>query len=96
MLIHIALFRWKEGVSEDEVSEALTLVHAIKDKVGGVQDIFVGKNFHSENKGYTHGVVVIAENQQALDEYRSHPDHKQIAEKIEQMEADGIGFDFES
>jgi precorrin isomerase len=40
-------------------------------------------------------VVVIGEDPQALKNYREHPDHQKIALIIEEMELDGIGFDFD-
>jgi len=94
MLIHIALFGWKDGVTEEEVGSVLELIKSLKNKCDGVVDIFCGKNYHKEAKGFTHGVVVLAESQEALDGYRQHPDHAIVAEKVEVIEEDGIGFDF--
>ncbi len=95
MIIHIALFRWKENTTTQEINDALLSVKALENKCPGVKSIHCGKNFHKEAKGFTHGIVVLAENQNALDGYRQHPDHKFIAQKIEAIEEDGIGFDFQ-
>jgi len=95
MLIHLALFRWKKGTSEKKIKEALQKVKSLCKKCKGVKAIYCGKNFHSEAKGFTHGVVVLADNQEALDAYRQHPDHKDVAQEISAMEEDGLGFDFE-
>ena len=94
MIVHIALFRWKEGTSEEKVNGVLTQIKLMKDKCDGIADIFCGKNYHKESKGFTHGVVVLAKDQASLDGYRKHPDHKIIAEHVEKIEEDGIGFDF--
>lgn len=94
MVIHIALFRWKNGTTEKEINNFLESIRQLKDKCSGIANIFCGKNYHQESKGITHGVVVLAENQEALDNYRNQPDHKIIAEKIELVEEDGLGFDF--
>jgi hypothetical protein len=93
-VIHIALFKWKKGTSDDVVKATLEKVKKLKSKIAGILDIFVGLNYHPESKGLTHGIVIVAENQQALDAYRSNPEHKTIAETIEFMEQDGLGFDF--
>lgn len=96
MIIHIALYKWKNGTTKDQIMTSLRKVQELKNKVYGITDIFVGENFHKESKSLTHGVVVIAENQEALDEYRGHPDHLIVAREIESIEEDGLGFDFKN
>ena len=94
MIVHIALFRWKEGTPQEKIDNALKQLKELETKCDGIINIFCGKNYHKESKGFTHGVVVIAEDQKALDSYRAHPDHEIIAKIIEEIEEDGIGFDF--
>jgi hypothetical protein len=96
MIVHIALFQWRKGTSEKKVSTALKRVESIQEKVPGIVHILTGKNYHSEAKGFTHGVVVIAKNQKALDAYRKHPIHQKVAPQIMKMESNGLGFDFKS
>ena len=96
MIVHIALFRWKEGTKEELINNILRQIEQLKDKCDGITDILCGKNYHKESKGFTHGVVVIAEDQRALDKYRMHPNHKIIAKNVEEIEESGIGFDFKS
>lgn len=94
MIIHLALYRWKAETSEEQINNALQSIKNLKDKCKGITDIFCGKNYHKESKGLTHGIVILAENQEALDNYRKHPDHAIAANIIEKMEEDGLGFDF--
>jgi len=94
MIIHIALFRWKQGTPQEKIDLAIQKVKQLKDKCSGIIDIFCGLNFHKEAKGFTHGVVVLAKDQQALDTYRLHPDHKIVAKDIAEIEEEGLGFDF--
>lgn len=96
MIIHIALYKWKSGATKEQVLNSLRKVQELKNKVDGIVDIFVGQNYHKESKGLTHGVVVVARNQEALDAYRSHPDHSIVAKEIESIEDDGLGFDFKN
>lgn len=96
MVIHIALFKWKSGTTIKQVLKTLKKVQELKNKVDGITDIFFGENYHKESKGFTHGVVVIAENQKALDAYRKHPDHAVVAQEIEKIEEDGLGCDFKN
>src|SRR3989344_4030987 len=94
MIIHIALFRWKEGTTQKTIENSLRKVKKLKQKCNGILDIFAGKNYHKESKGFTHGIVIIAKDQKSLNEYRQHSYHKIIAKNIEAIEDDGLGFDF--
>lgn len=94
MVIHIALFAWKDGTSKEDIERALDDVKALKQKVPGVTDIHCGLNFSPWNEGYTHAVVVSAKDEGALDAYRKHPDHVVVAKLIESMESKSLGVDF--
>ncbi len=94
MIVHIALFKWKKDTKKERIEDLLKGVKELKDKCDGIIDILCGENYHKESKGFTHGVVVIAKNQESLDGYRHHPNHKTVANEIAQIEEDGLGFDF--
>ena len=96
MIVHVALFQWKPGVTQEQVSSALEDVRALKSKVPGLHDILCGANYSKWNDGLTHAVVVLAETQEALDAYRRHPDHVVVGKLIDGMEHRGIGVDFDS
>lgn len=97
MIVHIALFKWKKGVTKERIEKALDDVRALKTKCKGVIDIMCGENFSKWSEGYTHAVVVLAKDREALQGYRDHPLHKVVAKEIESMEeGNGIGVDFEA
>lgn len=95
MITHIAIYKFKDSVTEEEIDSVLLEVKSLKDKVDGLDNILVGKNYNKWNEGYTHAIVVLAESQDALDAYRAHPDHAKVAEILDKMEDKGIGIDFE-
>jgi Stress responsive A/B Barrel Domain len=95
MLVHIALFRWKDSATKDQIDTAIDQIRGLRNKVPDLIDIRCGLNTHRESKGLTHAIVVLARTQKALDEYRKHPQHDVAAKVIEEMEADGLGCDFE-
>lgn len=96
MIIHIAIFQWKPSVSKNDIEQALEDVRALKSKVDGIIDILCGENFSKWNEGFTHAVVVLTKNREALEAYRKHPDHLDVADRIERMEVKSIGIDFEA
>jgi len=95
MIVHIALYKWRESTTSAEIDEAIRQVRALKTKVPGLVDIRCGANFSRWNEGYTHAFVVLAQDRAALDSYRNHPDHQTVAKRIETMDAGSIGVDFE-
>ncbi len=95
MIVHIALFKWKKGVSKQKIEKSMEDIKKLKNKVDGLIDIVAGENFSKYSEGFTHAVVVLAKDRGALQAYRGHPLHIIVAKEIEKMEERGIGFDFE-
>jgi len=95
MVVHIAIYKWKQNATEKEIEKALDDVRKLKHVLNGIHDIRCGKNFSKWNEGYTHAIIVLAKDREALEGYRNHPDHKEVATIIEKMELSGIGIDFE-
>lgn len=95
MNIHIALYKWRETVTPEQITQALKEVEDLASKVPGILDILTGQNTSKYSEGYTHAILVRGENQAAIDAYRNHPDHAKVAAIIEAMEDQGIGVDFQ-
>lgn len=96
MVVHIALFQWKSNISKTEIEQAFADVRALKGKVAGVIDIFCGENFSPWAEKFTHAVVVLTKDRNALNAYRKHPNHTDVAKRIEAMEDKSLGVDFEA
>lgn len=92
MIVHVALFAWKEGVDQGEVAGVLEEARALRDAVPGVIDVRAGENFSSLGEGLTHGVVVLADDREAYEEYRVHPAHRALAERIARIHARSLTF----
>lgn len=96
MLIHIALFAWHDDVSQSEITNIFAQLRTLKENIDGVQDLYCGKNFSQYAEGFTHAIVVLLENRESLNAYRSHPEHVRLAKKLESLEKKSIGIDFET
>jgi hypothetical protein len=94
MNVHIALYKWKPQITEEEIVAALLAVEALAEKIPGIVEISTGRNTSRYSEGYTHVILVRGSNQASIDAYRAHPDHVAVAEKIDTMEDQGIGVDF--
>jgi hypothetical protein len=95
MITHIALFKWKPDVTSDVIEHVMADVRALKEKVEGVLDIRCGQNFSKWNEGYTHAFLVLTKDRKALEAYRKHPDHVEVARRIDAIDGGSIGIDFE-
>jgi len=96
MYVHVALFKWKENVTKEKINKILNDIRQLKDKIEGIKDILCGENFSPHSEGFTHAIVVIAEDGDALQRYRDHPGHRGLAFEIAKMEEYGIGVDFKA
>jgi len=65
-------------------------------KVPGLLGISCATNESKYSKGYTHVILVRGKDQAAINAYRAHPLHKDIARQIDSMEDHGIGVDFQT
>lgn len=96
MITHIALFQFRPDTSPADLQRAIEDVRALKEKVDGLITVDCGANFSKWADGFTHAFVVTARDLSALDAYRRHPDHVDVAHRLEAMEVRSIGVDFES
>jgi hypothetical protein len=92
--VHVALFAWKHDVQQSDIDRVMSEVASLQDKVPGVLEIFAGENHSKYSEGYSHVVMVRGESQEAIDAYRSHPDHVKVAAEIDSYELKGVGVDF--
>jgi len=95
MIIHVALFKFKPEISKEEIDNSMYEVRLLKGKIPQILEIFAGENFSKYSQGFTHAIVVKFNTKEDIDAYRSHPDHKPVADRLDQMEEDSIGIDFE-
>lgn len=94
MQIHIALYHWNDGTTQEQIEHALGEIAALEEKVDGIVEISCARNESQYAEGYTHVILVRGRDAEALAAYRAHPDHDVAARLIEAMEERGIGVDF--
>lgn len=95
MVVHLALFSWKDSVSQKEINDLMGSIRELKNKIPYIIELYAGENFSKWNEGYTHAVVVTTKDRSGLDCYRNHPSHVPIANLVDSMKEKAIGIDFE-
>ena len=94
---HIALIKFKEGTTEEQIHEVFDQLMDLSEAVPGVEDYVAGANNSPEasNKGYTHGFVMTFTDAGARDAYLPHPDHEKVKASVLPLVEEVLVFDFE-
>ena len=94
---HVALIKFKEGTTEDQIQKAFDELMDLSESVPGVEDYVAGPNNSPEglNKGYTHGFVMTFTDGAARDAYLTNPDHERVKSSVLPQVDEVLVFDFE-
>ena len=94
---HVALIKFKEGTTEDQIQKAFEELMDLSESVPAVEDYVAGPNNSPEglNKGYTHGFVMTFTDTTARDAYISHPEHERVKAFVLPLIEELVVFDFE-
>lgn len=94
---HIALVRFKEGTSEEQIQAIFDSLLDITETIPGIEDYVSGPYSSSEglNQGYTHGFIMTFTDAAARDAYLPHPEHERVKAMIMPTVESLVVFDFE-
>lgn len=94
---HIALFKFKEGIAQEQIDQAFDQLLELSESIDGIEDYVSGMNNSPEglNQGYTHGFVMTFTDAAARDAYISHPDHERVKTAVLPSIEALVIFDFE-
>jgi len=81
---HMVWIRFNDGVSAERIREHLAGLAGLRDKVPGILELVVGRNFTDRAGGFTHGLLVRLESRAALQTYIDHPEHVAVAGPLKQ------------
>jgi len=85
MFEHIVLLKFKPDVSNTEKEDAVKRAHDFKGNIPGIIDLSAGINMTEEKEhmqGYTLGIRVTFDSQQACRDYIPHPLHQALLQSI--------------
>jgi hypothetical protein len=93
MLRHLVLFRFKDGVSEEQVTQVGKVFLALPDQINTIQDLEWGSAIN-ETPPYTHCLLVTVRTEEDLQVYDKHPAHSAVGENYGHLVQDVVVFDF--
>jgi hypothetical protein len=94
---HIALVKFKEGTSEEQVSQLFEHMLDLTENVPGIEDYVSGANSSPEglNQGFTHAFVMTFSDAPARDAYLANQEHERVKAEFMPHIDSVIVFDFE-
>ncbi len=94
---HIALFKFKEGISQEQIEKVFQDLMDLSESIDGIEDYVSGPNISPENlaNGYTHGFVMTFQDVAARDAYLPHPEHEKFKADALPLIESVLTFDFE-
>lgn len=75
---HLVLIETNDGVTDAEVQEVMAGIIALKDKIPGVLEVKIGKNFSDRAPHISHAAVITLTDKDALAAYGPHPAHQDL------------------
>jgi len=94
MIEHMVWIKFKDGVSDERKQEHMENLRNLRGVVPGVRKLVVDKNVTDRAQGYTHGLLVTLDDQEALQTYVEHPEHVAVAGPLKE-DADLLAMDVE-
>lgn len=96
MVEHIVIFKLKPGATPEQEQKLIDMLRALKEKVPGILDLTVGKNFTPERgQGYSVGLVVRFQNKDGLAAYGPHPDHMLVKNYVAEVCENSLIVDYD-
>jgi hypothetical protein len=92
--VHAFNFKFKDGVSKDEIAELMHELAGLKKKIPVLKELLVGKNEARWHRGFQYGQISIFEKREDLMTYDKHPEHKKLVRKIIPKIVGGNAMDF--
>ena len=91
---HLHYFRFKEEVTEEEITQLMKELAGLKDQIHVLNDFWVCKNVSPHGAGFQWGEVALFEKPEDLEVYDKHPEHRKLVRKIGPKLAGGASMDF--
>ncbi len=97
MINHVVLFKLKEYPEEEKIkiaAELKGLIEGLKEKIDGVKFMQVGTNHEFPAKSFDMALISHFETAADLENYRVHPEHLKVVERIKETTTERAAVDY--
>jgi hypothetical protein len=95
MLKHVVFLKFKEGVTEAEISGLEEGLSALPAKISEIKGYQFGRDVVHSERSYDFALVSDFDNLEALKRYQVHPDHLPVIDMVRSTSAGILAVDFE-
>jgi len=95
MISHVALMKFKPGVSEVDIEELEKLLNELPNKITEIHAYEFGRDLLRSARSYDFALTALFANLEALNRYQKNPHHTPVARKIEEISESFVTVDFE-
>lgn len=82
MILHIVLFKWKEGVKKEQVDAVDAAMAKLPAAIPQVKQLHWGSDVHFREGNADWALTAIFANQADWQAYQVHPDHQAIVQNL--------------
>ncbi len=82
MILHLVNFRWKEGISPEDVAHLSVELAAFRRKVDCLLGYHFGPDLGLRQGNADFGIAALVASPEALDSYLEHPAHHELVGKV--------------
>ncbi|MBB4933471.1 hypothetical protein F4561_004291 [Lipingzhangella halophila] len=91
---HVALFRWADGVTSDQIAEVEGALERLPAVIPQLRGYTFGRDLGISANTYDFGVVADVADEDGFTAYRDHPDHQAAREIIVSLAVDRASLQF--
>ena len=92
---HMVWIKFNEGTTPAAIEEHLAGLRSLPDHVPGILELTLGTNFTERARGFTHGMMVLLSDRDALAAYAVLPAHVAVASRlVKDGEVMALDFDY--
>jgi hypothetical protein len=94
-VVHVVLFRWKAGVTAEQIEEVRLRLTGLRKAIPGILDLTRGQSFTDRAETYQFALVARFASRRALAEHLPHPAHRAVvADVISPLRESSLALDY--
>lgn len=78
MILHVALFQWKEDVTESDIEQLTAALESMAAGIGEIRGYRCGANLRLRPSPADYAVVALVDDEAGLTAYLDHPEHARV------------------
>ncbi len=95
MIVHIAMFKFKDESKESNIQEVVKRLNALLELIPELKSMEVGVNFTDSERAFDLSLYSTFDTKEELQAYAVHPEHLKVVELIKSVTLESKVVDYE-